>query len=156
MICGTAQKISLELAREKAKSIASKNNKILVVGADTTIDFEGRLIEKSKTKERAKNNLINMSNKKHNIYSSASVFINEKEIWHSSQKTIVKIRKLTKAEINNYLKRSEKNILNSVGNYHIEKNGPNIIEYINGDLFNVMGFPLFPFLFFLKQFKIKK
>ena len=32
----------------------------------------------------------------------------------------------------------------------------NIIENIKGDFFNVMGFPLFPFLLFLKKFNIKK
>ena len=44
-------------------------------------------------------------------------------------------------------------ILNSVGCYQLEKLGPNIIENIKGDFFNVMGFPLFPFLTFLKKHK---
>ena len=47
-------------------------------------------------------------------------------------------------------------ILKSAGCYQIEKSGPNIIENIIGDFFNVMGFPLFPFLVFLKKFNIKK
>ena len=58
--------------------------------------------------------------------------------------------------INNYLKKTNKNILSTVGCFQIEKDGPNIIENIKGDFFNVMGFPLFPFLLFLKKFKIKK
>ena len=66
------------------------------------------------------------------------------------------IRKLTKREIDSYLKLCGKNILHSVGCYQIEKEGANIVESINGDLFNVMGFPLFPFLLFLKKFNIKK
>ena len=49
-----------------------------------------------------------------------------------------------------------KQILNCVGCYQIEKSGPNIVESIKGDFFNVMGFPLFPFLDFLKKFNIKK
>ena len=47
-------------------------------------------------------------------------------------------------------------ILNSVGCYQIEAGGANIIEGIKGDYFNVMGFPLFPFLNFLKKINIKK
>ena len=42
-----------------------------------------------------------------------------------------------------------KNILSSVGCYQVEKLGPQIIKSINGDFFNVLGFPLFPFLTFL-------
>ena len=49
-----------------------------------------------------------------------------------------------------------KSILGSVGCYQIEENGPLIIEKIKGDFFNVMGFPLFPFLTFLKKYKTDK
>ena len=51
------------------------------------------------------------------------------------------------------MKKTNKNILGAVGCYQIENDGPKIIEKIDGDFFNVMGFPLFPFLFFLKKFK---
>ena len=48
------------------------------------------------------------------------------------------------------IKKAGNKILSSVGCYLIEKEGPRIIESIKGDFFNVMGFPLFPFLLFLK------
>ena len=54
-------------------------------------------------------------------------------------------------EIDTYLLCVGKKVLQSAGCYQIEKNGPNIIENIVGDFFNVMGFPLFPFLSFLKK-----
>ena len=84
-----------------------------------------------------------------------SVYYNEKEIWSATEKTFVKIRALKNEEIDLYLKKSGKKILFSVGCYQIEAYGPNIIEKIEGDFFNVMGFPLFPFLNFLKKFNIK-
>ena len=59
-------------------------------------------------------------------------------------------------EIDDYLIKSGKQILDCVGCYQIEKAGPNIIENIKGDFFNVMGFPLFSFLLFLIKFNIKK
>ena len=96
-----------------------------------------------------------MAGKKHSIYSSASVFYNKKEIWNTTQKTTVKIRKLTNEEINIYLSNTGKKILSSVGCYQIEMGGVNIIEGIKGDYFNVMGFPLFPFLNFLKKMNIE-
>jgi septum formation protein len=66
------------------------------------------------------------------------------------------IRKLNDEEINKYLRVCGPKILDSVGCYKIEKNGAIIIEKISGDFFAVMGFPLFPFLVFLKKFNIKK
>jgi septum formation protein len=56
---------------------------------------------------------------------------------------------LSQKQINTYLKKTGKSILSSVGCYQVEKLGPQIIKSINGDFFNVLGFPLFPFLTFL-------
>ena len=150
------EKISLFLAKEKAKSVAKNNLKILVVGSDTTIIFRGKIVGKALNKKEAKIKLKKLSGQTHAIHSSAVAYFNNKLVWQNTQKTLVKIRKLTDIEIKKYLKSCKKDILHSVGCYQIEENGPNIIENIRGDFFNVMGFPLFPFLIFLKKFNITK
>ena len=63
------------------------------------------------------------------------------------------MNKLNEKQVDLYIKYSGKEILSSVGCYQVEKLGPQIIKSINGDFFNVLGFPLFPFLSFLKTFK---
>ena len=90
------------------------------------------------------------------IFSSLVCVYREKVVWKTTQKSTIKVRKLTNKEIEQYLKKTKKSILSSVGCFQIEKEGPNIIEYMRGDFFNVMGLPLFPFLKFLKRFNIKK
>ena len=151
-----AKKISLELARLKSKSISKLNKNKLVVGSDTVIELNGALLSKVKNLEEAKKKLIKMSGKEHSLYSSASVFINQREVWKKTQKTKIKIRKLSSLEIDEYILKNKKNILQAVGCYQVEIAGPNIIENIKGDFFNVMGFPLFPFLVFLKKYKYPK
>ena len=151
----TAKKISLELARLKAKSISDVLKNKLVVGSDSIIQLGNKNLNKAKNKKEAERKIILLSGKKHFIYSSASVFFNGKEVWNSTQKTIVKIRKINQKEVKRYVLKEGKDILGSVGCYQLEKSGPNIIEDISGDFFNVMGFPLFPFLKFLKNVKIK-
>ena len=152
----TPKKISLELARLKAFSISKKTKNKIIVGSDTVIFINKKILNKAKNLREAKNKIKLMSGKKHIIYSSASVFYNKKEIWNKTQKTTVKIRKLTEKEIDIYLLNTGKKILSSVGCYQIELGGANIIEHIKGDYFNVMGFPLFPFLNFLKKININK
>ena len=139
------------LAKEKALSISFKNPKSLVVGSDTIIIFKNSIINKVTTIEDAKKKLFKLSGNKHQIISGASVCYKNKEIWSFQQTTTVHIKKLNQNEINNYLKQTGKDILSSVGCYQIEKLGPQIIKSINGDFFNVLGFPLFPFLFFLSK-----
>ena len=150
------QKISLELARLKSQSISKIKKNTLVVGSDTIINFNGKILNKATNIKEAKKKILLMSGKIHKIYSSASVYYNNQEVWNNTQKTQVKIRKLNKKEINQYLSKTGKQILSSVGCYQLESLGPNIIEDIKGDFFNVMGFPLFPFLAFLKKFNINQ
>jgi len=151
----TPKKISLELARSKALSVSKKIKNKPIVGSDTVIFINKKILNKAKNLREAKNKIKFMAGKKHSIYSSASVFYNKKEIWNTTQKTTVKLRKLTNNEINMYLSNTGKKILSSVGCYQIEMGGANIIEGIKGDYFNVMGFPLFPFLNFLKKINIE-
>ena len=146
------KKISLCLAKNKAASISKKYYNSLVIGSDTIIDLNNKIIKKARNTEEAKKKLRELSGKKHKIYSSAAAYYKNKFIWKTTQKTTIKIRKLNKKEINEYLKKTDKRVLFSVGCFQIEKEGPNIIENIKGDFFNVMGFPLFPFLLFLKKF----
>jgi septum formation protein len=139
------------LAKAKASSVSKINTKHLVVGSDTIILFNNKLINKAKTIEEAKKKLLKLSGKKHQIISSASVCFNNKQIWSYQQTSTIYMNTLIQNQINMYLKKTGKSILSSVGCYQVEKLGPQIIKSINGDFFNVLGFPLFPFLTFLAK-----
>ncbi len=144
-------KIPKLLAKAKALSISEKKLNILVVGSDTIIVFNNKIINKAKTIEEAKKKLKKLSGKKHQIISCVSVCFKNKQIWSSHQKSTIQMSKLNQKQINSYLKKTGKNVLSSVGCYQVEKLGPQIIKTINGDFFNVLGFPLFPFLTFLSK-----
>ena len=123
------------MPKKKALSIAEEKQNQLVVGADTIIEINNQILKKAKNIKEAKQKLAKLSGKKHNIYSSAAAYYKNKLVWKTTQKTTVKIRKLSKNEIYSYLKKTNKNILGSVGCFQVEKDGPNIIEYIKGDFF---------------------
>ena len=145
------KKLPKLLAEAKALSVSKKNTKYLVVGSDTIILFNNKIINKAKTIEEAKKKLQKLSGKKHQIISSASVCLNNKQIWSYQQTSTIHMNTLNQKQINTYLKKTGKSILSSVGCYQVEKLGPQIIKSINGDFFNVLGFPLFPFLTFLSK-----
>ncbi len=139
------------LAEEKARSVSIKKPNKLVVGCDTVLIFEKKAINKAKNTKEAFLKIKKLSGKKHIIFSAISVFKNNKKIWSHQQSTKIKIRKIKDKDIKNYLKKTGKQILRSVGCYQVELLGPTIIEDIEGDFFNVMGLPLFPFLKFIKK-----
>ena len=142
--------LAKHLAREKAMSVSIKTNN-LVVGSDTIIIFQNTLINKAKNLKEAKTKLLKLSGKKHKIISAVSVCKKNKQIWSDQQESTITLRKLNNDQIDEYLKKAGKQILSSVGCYQAEKLGPQIIKSIKGDFFNVLGFPLFPFLSFLSN-----
>jgi septum formation protein len=145
------KKLPKLLAEAKALSVSKKNTRHLVVGSDTIIFLKNKIINKAKTIEEAKKKLQKLSGKKHQIISGASVCFNNKQIWSYQQSSTIHMNTLNQKQINTYLKKTGKDVLSSVGCYQVEKLGPQIIKSINGDFFNVLGFPLFPFLTFLSK-----
>ena len=139
------------LAEAKALSVSKNNTKYLVVGSDTIILCNNKIINKAITMVDAEKKLQKLSGKKHQIISGASVCFNNKQIWSYQQTSTIHMNTLNQKQINIYLKKTGKNILSSVGCYQVEKLGPQIIKSIKGDFFNVLGFPLFPFLTFLSK-----
>ena len=139
------------LAEAKALSVSENNTKYLVVGSDTIILFNNKIINKAKTIKDAKKKLQKLSGKKHQIISGASVCLNNKQIWSYQQTSTIHMNALNQKQINTYLEKTGKNILSSVGCYQVKRLGPQIIKSIKGDFFNVLGFPLFPFLTFLSK-----
>ena len=144
-------KLAKILAKEKALSVSKKNPEDLVVGSDTVIIFKNKIINKAKSMNEAKKKLLKLSGNKHQIISAASVCTKNKQIWSTQQTSTITIKKLNPREISKYLELTGADILSSAGCYQAERLGPQIIKSINGDFFNVLGFPLFPFLGFLAK-----
>ena len=107
------KKISLCLAKSKAASISKKYYNSLVIGSDTIIDLNNKIVEKARNIEEAKKKLIKLSGNKHKIYSSAAAYYKNKLVWKTTQKTTIKIRKLNKKEINEYFKKTFLDFLTS-------------------------------------------
>ena len=147
--------IAKKLSYEKAKSISIKKKYFYhtVIGCDTLIYIGDQIFDKAKNISEAKKKLAILSGKKHKIVSGVTIFNQGKKIYQFSETTQVKIRKLNKNKINNYLNKTGKQILSSVGCYQLEALGPVIIEDIKGDFFNVMGLPLFKLLKYVSNNK---
>ncbi len=139
---------AIRLSCEKAMSVSrlDKYFKNKVIGCDTLIHLNKKIFDKAKTLKEAHNKIKILSGKKHKIVSGITICKSAKVIWQCSVTTDVKIKKLTDIDIKKYLKAAGKEVLHSVGCYQIEGLGPNIIEDIKGDFFNVMGLPLFKLL----------
>ena len=100
------KKISLELSKMKAMSVSSENKNKLVIGSDTVIDYKNKMFDKAKNINLARKKIKKLSGKKHSIITSLVAYKNNKLVWSLTEKTTVKLRKLTDSDINKYLKQT--------------------------------------------------
>ena len=127
-------------AREKAKSVAQKNNGI-VIGSDCIISFNDKKIGKPKDKEDAFNTLKMLSGKTHQVITGVALIDTEtgNEI-KDFEVTDVKFKDLTDEEIKKYIETGE--LLDRSGSYAIQGYASVFVEKINGCYYNVMGLPV--------------
>ena len=129
------------LSKGKAESVAKKHKNAVIIGADSFIIFQGKLLGKPYTEKRAKEMLRELSGKWHSAITGFTVIDTQKNRAISdSKETKVYVKKMTSQEINDYVKTKEP--LNKAGSYGIQKLGSFVIEKISGDYTNVVGLPM--------------
>jgi septum formation protein len=128
------------LAIKKSKNYTKfiEDNTILVT-SDTIVVVENTILGKPQNYEQAKEYLTLLSSKTHKVITGCCLRTKEK-IKHFSQKSIVKFKALTEDEINYYIENFKP--YDKAGAYGIQEwIGTIGIESIQGDYYNIVGFP---------------
>lgn len=135
-------KLAKTLALGKARSAAENILSGIIIGSDTFIVFNGKRIGKPKDENDARKILRRLSGKTMKIYSGIAVIDAEKEKEFSDYEiTTLKLKKMSKQEIESYLKTREP--LNKAGAFDIHGHGAVFIKKINGCYSNAVGLPLY-------------
>ena len=92
----TPEIISKNLAELKANKVSQKKNGKLVLGADSVIDLEGKLISKPTNREDALQILKKLNGKKHYLISSVCISKNGSMIWNYSDKAALTMKNMPK------------------------------------------------------------
>lgn len=128
------------LALAKAASLNKEFKHAVVIGGDQLVDFDGHIIGKSKTIEKAKEQLQSMSGRTHNLITSIAI-LHEEQKWTLNHISKMKMKKLTPQEIENYIRIDLP--LDCAGSYKIERSGICLFEKIETDDFSaIQGLPM--------------
>lgn len=131
----------MALAYEKGIEVAKDNVDEVVLSADTLVELDGKLLGKPKNREDAKIMIKSLSGKIHNVYTGYAIFKLSKKIKYVSyDKSSVKFYDLSDDEIEKYLDTLE--YKDKAGAYGIQGKGSLLVEKIEGDYFNIVGFPI--------------
>lgn len=130
---------AVRLARQKATTVAKRRLGMAVLGADTIVVLEGRIMGKPESVEDAKRMLSELSGRSHQVMTGVALARGE-AVAARLDVTTVTFRELASGFIDDYLATGEP--LDKAGAYGIQGYGAALVEKIEGDFFGVMGLPV--------------
>ncbi|MBO0751023.1 MAG: Maf family protein [Bradyrhizobiaceae bacterium] len=149
-VCGPAQAAAL-LAGEKAKAVARLMPGRIVAGADQTLSFEDRRLDKPADIAAARAQLAMLAGRTHHLHSAVAVVEDDKVLFDAVDTASLTLRPLSGAFLERYLDAAGSAVLSSVGAYQLESTGIHLFERIEGNYFTILGLPLLPLLGFLRR-----
>ena len=154
------EELSYQKAMFTAKALEKQNGHVpegfAVIGADTIVSYEGRILGKPSGKEDAVQMLRMLQGNTHQVYTGVAMLVygedgEAKEICHA-ERTEVFVHEMSDDEIRNYIASGEP--MDKAGAYGIQGKAAAFIEKIEGDYNNVVGLPIARIYQELKQLGI--
>lgn len=130
----------MALASAKAREVAAARAAgDTVIGADTIVWVDGRVLGKPRSEQEAGQMLRLLSGNVHEVYTGVCL-IKDGEESCQFDVTRVRFRPLSEREIAAYIKTGEP--MDKAGAYGAQGKAALFVQSIEGDFFNVMGLPL--------------
>ena len=149
----TPAEVVEQLARRKAEEVAGQAKEGLVLGSDTIVVLDGKILGKPVDELDAFSMLKRLQGNTHVVYSGLAIIdVEQNKMKIGHQSTQVSMRSLTEEEIHQYI--ATKEPMDKAGSYAIQGIGATIVEGIVGDYFTVVGLPLLLTAQYLKEFGV--
>ncbi|MGQ4892940.1 MAG: Maf family protein [Candidatus Njordarchaeia archaeon] len=138
---GDPGEIAMFTALEKVRSVQGYVDEGVILGADTIVVLDGEILGKPKNRDEAFQQLKLLSGKEHGVITGVAVKqIPSNVEYYDFEETIVKFKELEDWEIECYLETGEP--MDKAGSYGIQGFASFFVEWIKGDYYNVVGFPI--------------
>jgi septum formation protein len=134
-----ARDYALRMARDKAIAVSSRFREAIVIGADTIVVCGTRILEKPAAAADARRMLAMLSARTHTVVTAFALARDGRILETSPVESNVTFRKLSDAEIEDYIATDEP--FDKAGAYGIQGVGGGFISHVEGSRDNVMGLP---------------
>ena len=133
----------LRLSSLKAEAVLHYVHRGIIIGADTIVSLEGRILGKPKDSQEARRMLDTLSGKTHQVFTGFTLIQVGGERLSDVEETLVEFRDITQWEIDAYVETGGP--LDKAGGYGIQDQSGLFVRRIEGCFYNVVGFPLTKF-----------
>lgn len=134
------------LSRAKATDVSARESGALVIGGDQVLSLDGQVYQKPADMDEARGQLLELRGKTHALYTAVVIAQDGEVTWAHVDVANITMRSFSAAFVGQYLAKAGPDILQSVGCYHLEGLGVQLMEEVAGDFFTVLGLPMLPLL----------
>ena len=134
--------ISKNLAELKANKVSQKKNGNLVLGADSVINFNEKIISKPSNRDEALAILQKLNGQKHQLISSVCISKNGSMIWNYTDIAVLTMKQMSNQELKSYLTKIKDKELYTYNVYQIEGEVRSFFSKIEGNENTIMGLPI--------------
>ena len=133
--------LAARLARMKAREVASGAHRGLVIGCDTLVCLDRRILGKPADRAHARQMLWSLRDRTHDVITAVAVFeaSSGREVT-SVVASQVRMRRFGQSVLSRYLDTGDS--LDKAGAYGIQTAGAELVESFSGCYFNIVGLPL--------------
>lgn len=132
------------LSCQKAEAVAGMIPDGIVIGADTVVSLDNKILGKPADRQEAWNMICAVQGRSHKVYTGVTVIQRKNGVETGrhifSEETIVKVAPMSENEVESYISLPEP--YDKAGGYGIQGVFAKYIEGIEGDYFNVVGLPI--------------
>lgn len=133
-----------ELARQKAFEVAGDYTDAIIIGADTVVSHNGKVLGKPENREHARRMIMSLQGQTHRVYTGVCLLlVQQKSIVQEivfADETKVEMYEMSPGEIERYTASGEGD--DKAGAYGIQGACAAFIKGIQGDYYNVVGLPV--------------
>ncbi len=141
---------ALALADAKARRIAARCGRAVVIGADQLLVCGKTWFDKPANLGQARTQLQSLRGHTHELVTAVCAVQDGSRLWHAVSRPRLTMRHFTDAFLDDYIAAEGADILGSVGAYRLEGRGVQLFEHMEGDYFATLGLPLLELLGFLR------
>lgn len=124
----------------KTRAVASMHKGKTIIGADTIVAFEGKLLHKPQSVEEATMHLKRLRGNTHDVLTAVVIIDRENNEHILVEKTSVTFKQFSDELLGAYVKTGDP--FDKAGGYGIQTSGTLLVEKIEGDYNNVVGIPI--------------
>ena len=142
--------IAVALADAKALAI-NPQAAAVVIGADQTLEFDGRLFDKTAGLAEARARLRLLRGQVFRLHTALAGARDGRIVWRRLETAQLLMRPFSDEFLDAYLSRNAPALASSLASFELEGEGAQLFEAIEGDYFAILGLPLLPLLAWLRS-----